>query len=353
MGDDEQTTLPLSSLVLLLAMLVPVGYAALHTDSEELLNDSRTSTALAVFLLLGFLMMRFDFVDAIEEEAEKEDATSTPEISFIPVWGWLILGCGVAAILALSGSIRYEHEFVMEHVASYATNLKHAMLRDTPTWTALALFCTLGAAVMRCDFADALEEEHQKHGMESSHEQSPTSAGRWLLFLASAVALSVAFGVLRSQGTSECGLGGPLFVDDLQSYASDVKDAMSLTVAMLLLGDTPTWTALALFLMFGVVIMRLDFVDAIKEECQKEGLDFMGDYSLIPGSRLWLFLGSGAGLALAGYHRWQISGHMAQEVSIFFLSAVLAIGLASTISNSPKSTMARAFSPSARSMPMK
>lgn len=348
MHDEEQTTLPLSSLILLFAMLVPVGYAALHTDSEELLDDPRTSTALAVFLLFGFLMWRFDFVDAIEEEAEKEDSHSMPEISLLPAWCWLILGCGVAVILALTGSIRYEHDFVTEQASSYAANLKHAMLRDTPTWTALGLFVMLGAAVMRCDFADALEEERRKHGIEASNEQSPSSAGRWLLFFGSAVALSVSLAVVWAEESSQCGLGGSLFMEVLQSYASDVKDAFSFTVAMLLLGDTPTWTALAIFFMFGAVIIRFDFVNALKEESQKEGLDVIGDYALIP-KRLWLVLGSGVALALAGYHRWQISGHMAQEVSIFFLSAVLAIGLALTISNSPKSTIARAFTPPMKS----
>lgn len=348
MYEEEQTTLPLSSLVLLLAMMIPVGYAALHTDSEELLDDSRTSTALAIFLLLGFLMMRFDFVDAVEEEAEKEGSHSVPAISLIPAWSCLMLACGVAAAIALSGSIHYEHEFVIQQLFLYAADLKHALLRDLPMWTALALFSTLGAAVMRCDFADALEEERQKHGMESSDEQSSSSAGRWLLILGSAVALVVAVAAAWGQGSPEC-VGGPLFVEELQSHATDAKDALSLTVAMLLLGDTPTWTALALFLMFGAIITRFDFIDALKEESHKEGLDLMGDHSLIPGGRLWLVLGSGVGLALAGYHRWQISGHMAQEVSIFFLSAVLAIGLASTISNSPKSTIARAFAPPVRS----
>merc|ERR1719272_579876 len=125
-----------------------------------------------------------------------------------------------------------------------------------------------------------------------------------------------------------------MLMQEMHLRAANLKDALFVAIILALLGDTATWSALVIFLMVGAVVMRVDFIDAVKEEAMKDGLQSMKQVSLIPNS---LILGCGVALAFAGAHRWHISGHLSDEVGIFFLSAVLVIGLATTISNSPKS----------------
>jgi len=256
MCKDAQTSSPrVSSLASLLAIALFLGHAALHSDSEELLGNTPTWTALVIFLMVGAVLMRFDFIDAVKAETKKEGLQSLDQFPVIPVGCcWLILGCGVALFLALSTG--------------------------------------------------------------------------WC------------------QGSTQDGLTYQLFMEELHSHATNLKDASFLAIAKLLgtvlhtdseklLDDTPTWIALVIFLMVGTVVMYFDFIDAVKEEASKEGLQSMGQFSLIPsGCRL----GCGVALALAVAHHWHIA--YSDEVAILFLSAVLAIGLAATISNSPKSRFA-------------
>lgn len=345
---DETSTLPLSSLAILAATAVPVGYAALHTEGEKLLGDTPTSIALAVFFVIGVLIMRLDFIDAVEEETEEEGLESIHKLSLVPGWCWVILGCGVGLFLALSGSMHYELELTMEQFCMYATSLKEAILRDTPTWTALAAFLSFGAVVTRSDFKEAVQEEYAKQGTSAIEESDVVHSGRWPLFLGSGVALLLAITVAWWQGSAQYGCSAPLILQELQSYATDLKDTFSLKTALLLLGDTATWTALAVCLMLGAVVMRFDFVDAMKEEAEKEGWQFIDESSIFAGC--WLILASGVALALAGAHRWQLAEYLPEEVGIFFVSAVVAIGLASTIATSPKSRIGRAFSPPMKGM---
>lgn len=334
--DEAAPALPSSLLAVVMACAPPLGYAALHTETEKLLGDAPTLMALSVFLMLGIVMMRVDFIDAVEEETEKEGLESTHNISLVPGWCWFILGCGVALFLALNGSIHYEHELVVAQMSMYATNLMHAMLRDIPMWTALASFLLFGAVVMYSDFVDAVKEESEKQGLRAMEESPAIGSGRCLLCLGSAFALFLAIVVASCQASMQT--ASLIFEEvlsymmkELQPYVADLQGIFSPTITMLMLGDAPTWTALAVFLMLGAVVMRSDLVDAMKEEAEKEGYDFIDKFSLIFVGGCWLVLGCGIALTLAGAHRWHVSGHLSEEVGTFFLSAVLAIGLASTI----------------------
>jgi len=228
MWKDAQTSAPpVSSLAALLAIALLVGHAALQTDSEELLGNTPTCWALVIFLMVGAVVMRFDFMDAVKEEATKEGLQFLDQLSLIPAGCcWLFLGCGVALLLALAGA--------------------------------------------------------------------------------------------------QDGLVDPLFMEELHMHATNLKDAL---FGEELLGNTPTWTALVIFLMVGAVVMRFDFIEAVKEEAKKQGLQSTEQIYVITTGRRRLILGCGVALAFAVTRRWD-------DIAIFFLSAVLVIGLATTISNS-------------------
>jgi len=314
--------------------------------------------------------MHFDFMDAVAEQAEKEGLQSSDQLSLIAAGRyWLILGSGATLILALTmACYGPSHSGLvvplsMEELHLHAANLKNALfqaivmplertalladtelLGDTLTWAALVIFLGAGTVVMRFDFIDAVkEEEAVKEGMHSMEDSCLILGGRCWLILGGGVALFLALTVAWWQESTQCGLVAPLFMDELSMHATNLKDSLLMAIAMLFLGDAPTWSALVVFLMFGAVAMRFDFIDAVHEEAVKEGLQSEDEFSLIPVGRCWLILGCGMALALRWHIVRHISGQVSEEVAIFFLSAVLVIGLATTISDSPKSSISRAF----------
>jgi len=245
----------------LLAIVLLLGRAALHTDSEELLGDTPTWTALVIFLMVGTVVMRFDFIDIAKEEAKKEGSQCLYQFSLIPAGCcWLILGGAVALFLALA-----------------------------VVW---------GQGSTRDVFVDFIEGVHLQ-------------ATR----LVDAISLAVAMYFGRKMPTLwPIGTLGHADTDELHTEA-------------------PTWASLVIFLMVGAVVMAVDLSGIVREEARKEGLQSLEDFSLIPAGCGRLVLGFGVvlPLALAAARCWQVSGQLADEVTSFFLSAALAVGLATTV----------------------
>jgi len=203
---DAKTSVPcLSSLVPLLAIALLLGHAALNTDREELLGNRPTWMTLIIFLMVGAVVMRFDFIDAVKEEAEKGGLQSMDQFSLIPAGrSWLILGCA-AFFLALAvvwgqGSTK---EQAMAMLLGRTAPRSDELLGDTQTWTSMGIFLMLGAVVMRFDFIDAVNEEAEKQGLQSTHRFSLIPGGRrWLI---------PGFGVALAFAAHHLCISGPLF----------------------------------------------------------------------------------------------------------------------------------------------
>lgn len=98
---DMQTSTPSLSIVVFLATALLFGRAALLADSQELFGDISIWTALVVFFVIGAMVMRFDFVDIVREEA-KQDGHAQPSEPPSLSPPWLVLGCVVALLVAVA-----------------------------------------------------------------------------------------------------------------------------------------------------------------------------------------------------------------------------------------------------------
>merc|ERR1719487_510987 len=245
----------MSSLATLLATMLLLGCAALHTDIEELLSETPVRAALVTFLMVGAAAMHFDYIAFAKEEAKKEGSQCLCQFPLIP----LILGGAVALFLALAvvwgqGSTQDVFVDLMEGMHVQATKLPDAIN--------LAIATYFG-------------------------RKMPTL---WPI------------GTLGHADTEE-------------------------------LHDAPIWAGLIIFLLLGAVVMAVDFIDIVRAEAREEGLESFTNFSLIPAGcgRLILGFGGVLPLALAAARCWQVSGQLAAEVTSFFISAALAIGLATTV----------------------
>jgi len=224
---------------------------------------------------------------------------------------------------------------------------REELLGETPTLAALVIFLMVGAVLMHFDFIDVAKDEAKKEGLQCLY-QFPLIP----LVLGGGVALFLALAVVWGQGSTQ-----DVFVDLMEGVylqATKLVDTISLAIAMYFERKTPTlwpigtlghadteelptdaltWAGLVIFLMVGAVVMAVDFIDIVREEAREEGLQSLDNFSLIPAGCGRLILGFGVvlPLALAAARCSQVSGQLAEEVTSFFLSAALAIGLATTV----------------------
>merc|ERR1719454_1788823 len=85
---------------MVLAVALLLGRAALITDTEELLGETPTWTALVVFLAVGAVVMRTDFIEFAKEEARKDGVNFEPASTR---WLWLLLALLLSAAVAWNG----------------------------------------------------------------------------------------------------------------------------------------------------------------------------------------------------------------------------------------------------------
>jgi hypothetical protein len=94
---ETQTAALSLSAVIILTVALLLGRAALLSDSQDLLGNTSTWTALTIFLMIGALVLRFDFVEMAKEEAKKEGVHYEPGTTW---WLWLTAALLLTAAVA-------------------------------------------------------------------------------------------------------------------------------------------------------------------------------------------------------------------------------------------------------------
>merc|ERR1719446_1489301 len=120
--------------------------------------------------MVGAVVMSFDYIDALKEEAKKQGSQSLGQV--LGGCCCLIIGCCVAllSVFALVWGQGNVEPLFMEEMLSHTMQLKDVLISvipeldtgyvisDSLIWTALCIFVATGAVVMRFDFVEAAEE---------------------------------------------------------------------------------------------------------------------------------------------------------------------------------------------------